>query len=114
MNEKKREKETEGIRTKRRMKGREIRRKELSRPARQLKQTWNIMSVHEILQSDSKMINQACLKRAQYLLMKRKITPVLVAYFFNAFVQSARDAMTGHDINPQSSQLTVPEPNSLS
>lgn len=34
-----------GIRTKGRMKGRQIRSKELSRPARQLKQTWNIISV---------------------------------------------------------------------
>jgi len=38
MNEKKGEKETEGIGTKRRMKGREIRQKELSRPSRELKQ----------------------------------------------------------------------------
>ena len=73
------------------------------------------MSVYDILQSDSKLIYQACLKRAQHPLMKRKIVPVLVAYFFSAFVQCGwHEAVTGHDINPKSIQLTAPEPRSLS
>lgn len=73
------------------------------------------MSVYDILQSDSKLIYQACLKRAQHPLTKRKIVAVFVAYFFSAFVHyGLHEAVTGHDSNPKSIQLTVPEPRSLS
>ena len=114
MNEKKGERETEGITTKRRMKGREIRQRSWVDQAESQDKCEVIMSVYEILQSDSKLINRACLKIAQHPLMKNSSCPCSV-YFFSAFVQyGLHDAVTGHDSNPKSIHLTVPEPRSLS
>lgn len=116
MNEKKGERETEGIRTKRRMKGREIRQKKLSRPSREPRQMWSnhvsLWNSPQWLQIDkSGLLKNSTASSNE---KKNNSCPCSI-YFFSAFVQyGLHDAVTGHDSNPKSIQLTVPEPRSLS